>query len=137
VRLKKAGKRSKHCKERRAAGKVVVAFAAMGVSFLGWAGESETKLRVNPFLRPAPNDAAPRPTEASGPLRSTAPPSRLRFTLAAGPESLVHVDGKTLRIGEEINGYRLEAVRADGAIFTNGEQVVELKIRPEDLRQAK
>lgn len=94
-------------------------------------------LRINPFIRPALEDAAPRPTAASGPVYSTAPPSRLRFTLAAGPESLVNVDGKTLRIGEEINGYRLEAVRADTAIFSNGARVIELTVRPEDLGRQK
>jgi len=135
VKLKKACERSKPCNACRPLGKSVLAFAAVVLAFSVFAEESETKLRINPFLRPALNTGAPRPTEASGPVRSTAPPSRLRFTLAAGPESLVNVDGKTLRIGEEINGYRLEAVRADTAIFSSGEQVIELKIGPEDLRQ--
>ena len=94
-------------------------------------------LRINPFLRPNLGPTAPAATRASGPVRSTAPPSDLRFTLAAGPDSLVNVDGRTLRIGEEINGYRLEAVRADTAIFSNGKEMIELRIKLNDLRNSK
>lgn len=137
MRLKKTGKGSKPCKASRPVGKFVLTFAVMVLACSARAGESQEKLHINPFVRPALNDASPRPTAASGPVRSTAPPSHLRFTLAAGPESLVNVDGTTLRVGEEINGYRLEAVKADTAIFSNGEQVIELKIRPDELRQRK
>lgn len=111
--------------------------AALGFAASGWAEESAMKLRTNPFLRPAPASGAPEPTDASGPARSTAPPSRLRFTLAAGPDSLVNVDGKTLRIGDEINGYRLEAVKSDSAIFSNGKELIELKIKLKNIRKEK
>ncbi len=114
-----------------------LAIAALSFPSSGWSEGSGTPLRINPFLRPDLGATAPAPTRASGPVRSTAPPTNLRFTLAAGPDSLVSVDGKTLRIGEEINGYRLEAVRADTAIFSNGKEMIELKIKLSDLRKAK
>ncbi len=115
-----------------------LALVTLSLAVSSWAEESGTKLRTNPFLRPALSPGAPEPTDASGPVvHSTAPPSNLRFALAAGPESLVNVDGRTLRIGDEINGYRLEAVRADTAIFSNGNEIIELKIKLKDLRKSK
>ncbi len=114
-----------------------MAIVSLGLAISAWAEDPATKLRTNPFLRPALTAGAPVPTDASGPAHSKAPPSHLRFTLAAGPDSLVNVDGRTLRIGEEINGYRLEAVRADTAIFSNGEEVIELKTQLKDIRKRK
>ncbi|HSS66775.1 MAG TPA: hypothetical protein VLS27_20260, partial [Gammaproteobacteria bacterium] len=110
---------------------------ALSLAVSGWAQESGMQLSTNPFLRPVLSPGAPEPTDASGPVRSTAPPSNLRFTLAAGPDSLVNVDGRTLRIGEEINGYRLEAVRADSAVFRNGDELIELEIKPSEIGKRK
>lgn len=107
-----------------------LALAALSMALSCWAKAYAVELRTNPFIRPDLSASAPDPTRASGQLRSTARPTHLRFALAAGPDSLVNVDGRTLRIGDEINGYRLEAVRADSAIFSNGKEVVELKVRP-------
>ena len=117
-------------------GRILIALAALSLALTCGARES-VELRTNPFIRPDLSLRAPEPTEASGPLHSTSRPTRLRFTLAAGPDSLVNVDGRTLRIGEEINGYRLEAVGADTAIFSNGEEILELKVRPNDLGRRK
>lgn len=114
-----------------------LAFVTLSLALSGWAQDSGVKLRTNPFLRPALSPSSPELTDASGPVHSTAPPSNLRFALAAGAESLVNVDGRTLRIGDEINGYRLEAVRADTAIFSNGNELIELKIRHKDFRKSK
>lgn len=114
------------------AGRILIAFAALSIALSCGARES-VELRTNPFIRPDLSLRNAEPTEASGPLHSTSPPTRLRFTLAAGPDSLVNVDGRTLRIGEEINGYRLEAVGANTAIFSNGKEIVELKVRPDGL----
>ncbi len=127
--------------ERRSAnlkgsGCLFYAFAALSVALSCGAQES-VELRTNPFIRPDLSLSVPEPTEASGPLHSTSPPTRLRFTLAAGPDSLVNVDGRTLRIGEEINGYRLEAVGANTAIFSNGKEIVELKVKLNDLGKPK
>ncbi len=113
-------------------GRIFIAFAALSIALSCGARES-VELRTNPFIRPDLSLRDPEPTEASGPLHSTSPPTRLRFTLAAGPDSLVNVDGRTLRIGEEINGYRLEAVGANTAIFSNGKEIVELRVRPDGL----
>lgn len=134
--LKEPSKWPIPCNAGHRLGGPVLAFAALSLSVPGWPQEPTTTLRINPFVRPALTASAPRPTDASGPVHSTAPPSNLRFALAAGPDSLVYVDGKTLRIGEEINGYRLEAVKADTAIFTNGEKVIELKIRLNDFTES-
>ena len=117
---------------QKGGGRFFIAFAALSIALSCGAQES-VELRTNPFIRPDLSLRAPAATDASGPMRSTSPPTRLRFTLAAGPDSLVNVDGRTLRIGEEINGYRLEAVGADTAIFRNGNEILELKVRPSDL----
>ncbi len=111
----------------------MLALSTLGVAISCWAQSSAVELRTNPFIRPDLSLSAPAPTAASGPLHSSSPPTRLRFSLAAGPDSLVYVDGKTLRIGEEINGYRLVAVRADTAIFSNGKEIVELKVKLNDM----
>ena len=118
-----------------ACGRLVLALAAASIAVSTWAQEGQTKLRTNPFVRPAVIDGAPQSTPASGPVHSNAPPSRLRFALAAGKDSLVNVDGRTLRIGDEINGYRLVAVRADMAIFSNGREMIELSVRQKELRK--
>ncbi len=114
-------------------GGFALAVAALSVAFACRAEESVVELRTNPFIRPDLSSPSPEPNRTSGPLRSTSPPTRLRFTLAAGPDSLVNVDGRTLRIGDEINGYRLEAVRADTAIFSNGREVIELKVKLNEI----
>lgn len=110
-----------------------MAVAALNVAFSCWAQESGVQLRTNPFIRPDLSIRAPEPTRASGTLRPSSRPTRLRFALAAGPDSLVNVDGKTLRIGDEINGFRLEAVGADTAVFSNGKEIIELKVKLNDI----
>lgn len=130
-------KRPRLLRAQRWAGRLVPLVAVMIFAGVSSAQQEPGKLRTNPFLRPALISSAPEPTQASGPVRSNAPPTRLRFALAAGPDSFVNVDGRTLRIGEEINGYRLEAVTADAAIFSKGNEMIELEMPHGDIRTKK
>lgn len=118
-------------------GGAVFSVAALVIAASAGAYDPRAELRTNPFARPALSSGAPKPTNATGPVVSTGAPSQLRFTLAAGRDSLVNVDGKTLRLGEEINGYRLDAVRAESAIFTKGAEIIELRIPSKDIRKRK
>jgi hypothetical protein len=83
-------------------------------------------LRHNLFARPtlaalaaAPADAAPVnvPTAAWNP--------RLTAVMVAGPASLANIDGTLLRIGEEVDGYRLLSVaEGEAVLYKNGQRYV-------------
>ena len=70
----------------------------------------------NPFARPVASHDEPR-TFAT----AASPAFVLRATMKAGDASMVNIDGAILRIGEEIDGYRLVAVGEGTAVFTRGE----------------
>jgi hypothetical protein len=58
--------------------------------------------------------------------------SVLTATLRAGRNSMVIVDGKTINLGEAVNGYQLIAVKEHSAVFTNNGQQHILKIDKTD-----
>jgi hypothetical protein len=54
--------------------------------------------------------------------------SRLTATLRAGKNSMVILDGKTLKLGDSIERYQLIDVKEQSAIFTKNGQLHTLKI---------
>ena len=85
-------------------------------------------LTNNPFSRPAmliaPNDAAPVDERGNAPLRLVA-------TMVGSQHKIANVEGRVLRAGDEIRGYRLKRVYEDRAIFErNGSDVV-VYVKPE------
>ena len=93
------------------------------------------ELRHDVFARPALAPVAPAPP---GPARSDEGPTALkpawnptvRALIAAGRDSLANVDGTILRIGWEIDGYRLVEVREREVVFVKGRQRYTFALAP-------
>lgn len=58
--------------------------------------------------------------------------SKLTATLRAGRNSMVIVDGKTLKLGDSIEGYQLIEIKEHSAIFTKNGQLHTLEIDKTD-----
>lgn len=80
-------------------------------------------LRHDPFARPPPAARAPTESERRPETRP-----ELRAIMAAGPDSLVNIDGTLLRRGEEYMGYRLLEVHDETAVFVFNKQRVSLSM---------
>ncbi len=75
------------------------------------------------FARPAPaamHRLKHEPGKSEPAVREEQWNPQLRAVMAAGPDSMVNVDGAMVRIGEEIRGYRLVEVRDGEAVFAKG-----------------
>ena len=92
-------------------------------------------LKHDPFARPAlvasrPASAAPVPASiAKAPLPEPEWKPELRAIIVAGPKSIVNVEGALVRIGEQINGYRLVEVDEESAVFVNNKKRITLSLR--------
>jgi hypothetical protein len=71
----------------------------------------DAPLAKNPFVRPQLVELAAPESVASPPLLE------VRAVLSAGGASLVDVGGRIVRLGEEVDGFRLVAVSEEGARF--------------------
>ena len=80
-------------------------------------------LTKDPFVRPQLIELA-QPVAAIAP-----PPLELRAVLSAGDTSLANVGGRILRVGEEIDGYRLVAVSEGGARFARDGRSIEVPLQ--------
>lgn len=95
-----------------------------------WATQA---LQHDPFTRPlltAPVPAGPagaNPAVADVPWRPT-----LNAVLVAGPDSLVNVAGFVIKVGEEIDGYRLTQVSEGKAVFVKKKRRIVLKMNVSD-----
>lgn len=110
-------------------------------------GVMRVTLRHDPFSRPAMPAAAPpgaptaAPTAAStgaraaaagaAPLAGDAAPQpewrpRLRAVVVAGARSLALVGAELVELGGSVEGYRLQSVSENGAVFTKGRQSITL-----------
>ena len=93
------------------------------------------ELRHDVFARPALAPVAPAPPER---VRSDEGPTghkpawnpTVRALIAAGRDSLANVEGTILRIGWEIDGYRLVEVREREVVFVKGRQRYTLALAP-------
>ena len=97
-----------------------IALITLGSIMLGpsvWATDAPP-LRNNPFARPP---SAVTMTEVS-PRRpdETGRPLELRATMVGPRDKLANVAGKTLRPGDEFEGYTLIEVYEDHAVFDRG-----------------
>lgn len=73
-------------------------------------------LQKDPFARPgylATGDATASGSDAS----AAAWPPKLSAVMVAGRESMVMIDNRRLRLGDEIDGYRLRQVLPRQAVF--------------------
>lgn len=90
----------------------------------GVAGVQADNLKHDPFVRPL---LLPQPTSAAQASASAAKPE-LRAIMAAGPESIVNIEGVLLRRGEQFNGYRLLEVHEETAVFIKNNKRVTLSL---------
>lgn len=101
----------------------------------GWA--QADALKHDPFARPAFLKAMPPPAAQSrdnagvgkGALPEPVWKPELAAVVVAGPKSMVSIDGTIVRIGEEINGYRLVEVHEQTAVFVKNRKRVILWLR--------
>lgn len=92
----------------------------------------------NPFSRPQATSSSPDPMNFSAqtstlPVASEWQPS-LRAVMLGGRKPVINVDGKTLSIGDSIDGYRLTAVREREAVFVRNGRHIILSIDARDAR---
>ena len=85
-------------------------------------------LRNNPFSRPpvltTADDVVPVDERSNVPLRLVA-------TMVGARNQIANVEGRVLRAGDEIRGYKLKRVFEDRAIFErNGNEIV-VYVKPE------
>ena len=112
----------------------ILYLSAVLVSLPGLAQAQADGLKHDPFVRPM---LAPRPASAAaGPANTVNAPvpepvwkPELRAIMMAGPKSIVNVEGTLVRIGEEIDGYRLVEVHEETAVFVNNGKRVTLSRR--------
>ena len=91
-------------------------------------------LKHDPFARPVliprPASAAPVPGDTvKAPVPEPVWKPELAAVMLAGPKSAVSIDGTIVRIGEEINGYRLVEVHEQTAVFVKNRKRVTLSLR--------
>jgi len=103
---------------------IVSAVAAVLACAPGLARSQADRPQHDLFARPAPaaldrfKHDADKPAEPA--VREARWNPELRAVMAAGPDSMVNVDGAIVRVGEEIRGYRLVEVRDGEAVFMKG-----------------
>lgn len=116
----------------------VLVYIAAGLACtpgFGWA--QSDALKHDPFARPAflkatPLTAAQARDNAGvgkGALPEAAWQPELAAVMVAGPKSAVSIDGKIVRLGEEINGHRLVEVHEQTAVFVKDRKRVTLSLR--------
>ena len=90
----------------------------------GVAAAQADNLKHDPFVRPV---LVPQPTSAA-PASESALKPELRAIMAAGPDSIVNIEGVLLRRGEQFNGYRLIEVHEETAVFVKNNKRVTLSL---------
>jgi hypothetical protein len=101
----------------------VCPFSALG-------GEYYQPIRVlnDPFQKPSiPQKIIARPEAEKAPSQQTWAP-QLKATLRAGRNSMANVNGKIIKLGETINGYKLMGVGERSAILVKNKHRLQLTI---------
>ena len=90
---------------------------------------AEGLLKHDPFSRPLISNLPANNTEAASVIADEAPWNpQLSAVMVAGKHSLVTVDGVTLKLGEEKDGYKLIQVKDHEAVFKKGKKRVVLNM---------
>lgn len=90
-------------------------------------------LQHDPFARPLITNSTTVATVVEEVIWNPA----LTAVMVAGKNSLVNVDGVIIKLGEEIDGYRLIEVKDYQAIFKKGRKRVVLTIAMQSMRKNK
>ena len=95
-------------------------------------------MQHDPFARPLiTNLSTTNTTTAETVVEEVIWNPALTAVMVAGKNSLVNVDGVIVKLGEEIDGYRLIEVKDYQAIFKKGRKRVVLTIAMQSMRKNK
>ena len=99
-------------------------------SFSVVGGEYPQAMRVrhDPFQRPVIPQTSVAEPEGSKPPTQEAWAPKLTATLRAGRNSMANVNGKIIKLGETITGYKLIEVDERSAVFVKNKQRTHLTI---------
>lgn len=99
---------------------------------LSFAADKPMKLKKNPFKRP---DLFSTGISETSVATTDGPGAELdiRAAMSAGENSSVNIGGNIIRIGEEIQGYRLLAVEEGKVIFSKNNSLVTVVVKRERL----
>lgn len=98
-------------------------------SVVGREYSQANRVQHDPFQRlaiPQASVAEPEVSKSSAQQQAWAP--KLTATLRAGRNSMANVNGKIIKLGETINGYRLIEVTERSAVFVKNKQRTHLTI---------
>lgn len=118
--------------------KSVLYFLACLCSFCVLGSEYVQTIRVlhDPFQRPAISQKSMAvPETAKTPVQPPAWIPQLKATLLAGRNSMANVDGKVIKLGETINGYKLIKVGERSAVLVKNKQHKQITIDDETNKQ--
>ena len=107
----------------------LVAALASGVAFTASATEPPA-LAHNPFTRP-PSERTIEQQAFTGDAQDAPTILELRATMVASNDSLANVGGRTLRPGDEVQGYRLQKVYEDRAVFVRDGRRLTVYVKPD------
>jgi hypothetical protein len=115
---------------------LILALALLGLCPLVSAEDSQPaqpkQIQHDPFKKPPILQAMDTPETIAKPVAAEEPNFKLTAILQAGGDSMVSVQGKTLQLGEQIDGYTLMAVDERSAVFSKGKKTVVLAIDKTD-----
>lgn len=90
---------------------------------------SFTRVLHDPFQKPAIQEKKPIEQQASEATeKQVVQPPNLIATMLAGRNSMANVDGKIIKLGETINGYKLVQVESRKVVFVKNRKYIYLSI---------
>ncbi len=90
------------------------------------------QLRHNPFARPPSEAIATRPLDFADDA-ATDSTIDLRATMVGTTGRLANVSGRTLRQGDEVNGFVLQHIHEDHAIFVRNGKRRTVYVKPDQV----
>jgi len=84
----------------------------------------------NPFSRPS-SEVTIIASRLSDSREDLATPIRLVATLVGSKEKLANVDGRVIRQGEEVDGFRLVEIHEDHAVFLRAGNRTTVYVKPD------
>ena len=105
----------------------VVILVIMIFMTVAHAESGSISLKKNPFKRPVFVSDKNKTSFAT--TSSLGDELDLRAAMFAGKNSLVNIGGNIVRIGEEINGYRLMSVLEDKVIFSKNNSLFTISLK--------
>lgn len=119
---------------RTYSGKQIIVLCISILLFItvSYAADKSMNLKKNPFQRP---DLFSTGINQAPVVTPDGPGAELdiRAAMSAGENSLVNIAGNIVRIGEEIQGYRLLSVEEGKVIFSKNNSLVTVIIKRERL----